>query len=415
MSEPSTTPRRGFRSALIALGVTSVALATYAASTLLPEMPNAPGMESADASAVFVIEEQPLAWPETPAAIGILGHSDVRANEQDRVVPMASLAKLVPIVMAYDQRLGDDSGGYLLTERDRAYFEQAVRVDGSRVPVPLGIRVTRSDMVRLMLLASANNYALTFRDWQFGDNDTFVAQAQSWLKASGLSSMTISEPTGLSPDSTRSSAGDVVRLGMLALAHPEIAEIAAQSSAVIPGIGEIMTTNPLINDPGVRGLKTGSVRDATGTDYRNLIIARDITAAGRTITFVAAVLAQPTSEARIAAMRQLTSSIDANVQEIAVASEGEVVGRVTIWNGRSIDLVAAANATAVLTLDESAERTVTLEPVRVGTPAGATVGQISVATPTGTILVDVLLSESVPEPDAWWRLTHPFAVWGWGE
>lgn len=413
MPEPSTTPRRKFRSALIALGVVSIALATYVAGTLLPKMPDELSTETVDASATFVIDEQPLAWPETPAAIGIMGHSDVRTNEQDRVVPMASLAKLIPVVMAYDQWQGKDSGDYLLTERDRDYYEQAVRVDGSRAPVPVGTSVTRSDMVRLMLLASANNYALTFRDWQFGDNDRFVAQAQSWLEANGLSSMTLSEPTGLSPDSTRSTAGDVVRLGLLALAHPEIAEIAAESSAVIPGIGEIVTTNPLINDPGVRGLKTGSVRDAEGTEYRNLIIARDVTVAGRTVTLVAAVLAQPTSEARIASMRQLTSSMEANVQEIAVASEGEVVGRVTIWDGRSIDLVTAAAATTVLTLDESAKRTVTLEPIPVRTPAEAVVGQISVTTPTGPVLVDVLLSEPVPEPDAWWRLTHPFAVWGW--
>jgi len=413
MTERTPPRRRRLQLGITLAGIALVSLLAYVGFTLLPAFPEARGSVLSGAEQSVAISEQALSWPAEPAALGILGTETLRTNGNDAVVPMASLAKLVPVVMALDANTFGMQSEYVLTERDRAYFDEAVRVDGSRAPVPVGESISQREMIELMLLASANNYALSYRDWMFGDNETFTAEARSWLETQGLSSTTIAEPTGLSPDESRSSARDLARLGMLALEHPEIAEVTALRTADIPGVGTIKTTNPLINDPGVRGLKTGSVRDPSGVDYRNIIIARDVTVADRTVTFVVAVLGQPTAESRITASRQLLSSIDANIQQLTVVRAGEVVGEVTAWDGRTIDLVAAGDASTVLTLDEEAVRTVTLDPIAVGTQAGATVGTVNVETPTGPVTVNVVLTEGIPEPDAWWRLTHPLAVWGW--
>lgn len=413
MSERTAQRRRRLRPAVAIAGILLVTILAYVGFTLVPAFPDARGTVLNGAEQTFAIDEQKIPWPAEPAAIGILGNPDIRTNGNESVVPMASLAKLIPVVMSLEGEPAGTAGEYLLTDRDRAYFEQAVRVDGSRAPVPVGERVSQGELIQLMLLASANNYALTYRDWMFGDNETFTSQAADWLTSHGLTSMTISEPTGLSPEETRSTARDLARLGMLALEYPQIADVVAQPRADIAGIGTIKNTNPLIADPGVRGLKTGSVRDASGVDSRNIIIARDVTVADRTVTVVTVVLGQPTAEARVEAARSLVGSIDANIQKVSVLREGEVVGRVTVWDGRTIDLVAAGDAATVLTLDEAADRSVNLEPIAVGTPAGAKVGTITVTTPTGPITADVVLTESLREPDAWWRLTHPFAVWGW--
>jgi D-alanyl-D-alanine carboxypeptidase (penicillin-binding protein 5/6) len=61
-------------------------------------------------------------------------------------------------------------------------------------------------------------------------------------------------------------------LAQLALANPVVAEIARTRTVELPGAGEVTNTNDLLSDPGVVGLKTGSL-----AAFYNLLAAKDIT------------------------------------------------------------------------------------------------------------------------------------------
>lgn len=400
---------------LIALAIVLVASGTYVVLVLSASAPQARVHVEEQASRVFEIEEAAIDWPELPAAVSTLGTETIRTNGKDALTPMGSITKLVPVLVSMEFKPYDpnDTTEYVLGQKDSDYLAEVLQDDASTGPMKVGEGVTRYEMLEQIFLPSANNYVLSYRDWIFGSDAVFLEETDKWIKKHGLSSMLVGEPTGLRPELTKSTATDLVKVAKLAMSYPVLAEIAAKKSTTINGIGTIDSANPLINDPGVRGLKTGSVREADGKDNRNIIVVRDVTVANRTVTFIGVALGQPDPEARIVAGRQLTSSFDANVQEVRVVKKGERVATVTAFNGEQIDAIASADASTVLTLDETATRTVTMQRVLMGTQAGAKVGVVQVSTPTGTITVPVELARSIPEPDAWWKLSHPIETLGW--
>ncbi len=66
---------------------------------------------------------------------------------------------------------------------------------------------------------------------------------------------------------------------------------------------------------------------------------------------------------------------------------------VILWNG--------AASTVTTDLDLGAARTV-----------DAAVGEVRVTGPLDAATVGVHLTADIPDPDAWWRLTHPLQLWG---
>lgn len=414
-TETPTKRTRAWLAGGIASAIVLVAVGAYVALTLLAPAPNARLNAEPSAENTFAIEEAPIAWPEKPAAISTLGNETIRTNGKDALTSMGSITKLIPVLVSLEYKPYDpaDTAEYVLGPKDSAYLREVLLDDASTGPIAEGEGVTRYEMLQQIFLPSANNYVLAYRDWIFGDNETFVAETKKWFAKHDINSLIVEEPTGLRATQTKGTAEDLVKVAKIALSYPVIAEIAAQKEATIDGIGTIESANPLIDDPGVRGLKTGTIRDENGVENRNIIVVRDVTVADRTVTFIGVALGQPNVQARIDAGRALASSIDANIQEITVVTEGENVGTVTAWNGERIPLIATASASTVLTLDEQATRALELSPIAAGTKSGTEVGVLKITTPTGIKSVAVRIGESIPEPDAWWRLSHPFEVLGW--
>ena len=387
----------------------------YTVSTLTAAIPAASTNSAQSAAATVTIEEVELPWPAEPSSIAVWTDakttqgSGLRSNGNSAETVMASLAKLITIVVSLDAHPYDpnDEATYTLGAKDVGYYRQVLAQDGSTAPVVEGVKLTRYQMMQLMMLPSANNYALSYVDWIFGSMETFRKEAQAYFDKHKLESIRLNEPSGLDLNNV-ATASDLSQIGQLALAYPVLAEIMAQQTAEIPGIGTIKNSNFFLGESGVRGMKTG-----TTSAGRNLMLARDVTVGDRTVTFVITTLGQPSAEARIAVNEALIAGVAGDVQEVTVATDGEVVGDATLWNGAEVQLLVKGSASTVLTLDEAAKRKAVFGEVRAGMNAGDKVGLLNIATPTGKISLPVVLAESIPEPDGWWRLTHPFAVWGW--
>lgn len=394
-------------SALVAIMlITLLTLLGFVVAAPLPALAVTP---SAGYETSFSVAPVETPWPEQPAAIAVWGVDAIESNTGATQAPMASLAKLVCALVSLDFKPLSETEGetYVLGARDSDYIAQVLKEDGSTEPVTEGTALTRTQMLELMLLPSANNYALSYVDWIFGSNENYVAAARDYLAKHKLTEITVVEPTGLSFDNV-GSARDLAKIGSLALDQPLLAEIMAEKTAEIPGVGTIKSSNPLQNDPGVRGMKTG-----TTSAGRNIILAQDFTVADRTLTAIVVTLGQPSAEGRITATRALAANVIANTQQLAVATKDEAIASVTSWNGDEIPLLTTKGATTVLTLDERAQRTLKLSPVTAGLEAGTKVGTVVIVTPTGTQRVAVVLGEGIPKPDLWWRLGHPFDVLGW--
>jgi D-alanyl-D-alanine carboxypeptidase (penicillin-binding protein 5/6) len=96
------------------------------------------------------------------------------------------------------------------------------------------------------------------------------------------------DPSGLDP-STISTAADQVRLGLAAMQVAPLAEITAESAALLPVAGVVRNTNALLGQDGIVGLKTGSTQAAGGC----LLVAARQEVNGRGILIVAATFGQP--------------------------------------------------------------------------------------------------------------------------
>lgn len=401
--------RRMFRRRRItvAIGLIVVLLGGYSLAVGLAPLPElqprftaeAESIVEADATEVrAAVDAQSL-----PTALGWQDDEQVWANDEGQY-RIASLTKLITALVGLEAKPveeGTDGAEYTLTEADAALVDEVLAQDGTFAPVPVGTTLTTRQMLELILLPSANNYAISYAHWVFGDNEGFLAAAGAWLDKHDLSSVRVVEPTGLS-DENVANATDVLRIARLALENPLIASIVAQPSAEIPGIGTVHTTNPLLGEPGVIGLKTGTTFPA---GY-SLAAAEREAITGRERVAIAVTLERDSDESRADDTRSALKALATGGQEVPLVAEGAAVGRVTTWTGDTVRLVTSEGSETVLLPGESASTTTALDEVA-ASPKGTAAGTVSVTSPDGTSNIRVVTDRAILEPDFWWRFTHP--------
>lgn len=408
--EHRTRRRRGLITAVAAavtlVGVYSGAVGLGPLPELRPTLAVPAEQElSADATAVAAIFD----GQEAPSAVGFLD-GELSWTSDDETYEIASLTKLVTALVGLEEQpvvAGETGPTYTVTEADDEIRDRVLQDNGVVEDAPAGLELTARQMLELILMPSANNYAISYAEWVFGSEAAFVEAAAAWAEREGLETLRIVDPTGLSERNVASTA-DLVQVGRLALEHPVVSEIVAQSWVNIPGVGPIENSNPILGDEGVVGVKTGT----TTTAGFNLVAARQATVDGRPITAVSVALGRATDDARAADSRAILDEALSTTQQTELLAPGAVVGGVVVWDGTAVPLVSAAGATATLVPGETATLTTELGALSTDV-AGAVVGGITVTTPTGTEQVRVVTDAAVEEPDFWWRFTHPSIVFGW--
>ena len=380
------------------------------ALTPLPELHGSLAVEAEvqidadEAPAQGAVDAQAL-----PTAVGWADDEQVWAND-DSPRRIASITKLVTVLVGLEAKPvepGTDGPVYTVSEADAALVDEVLAQDGTFAPAPVGLELTTRQLLDLILVPSANNYAIAYSRWVFGSDEAFLAAANDWLSRNGLESVRIFEASGLSDDNV-ATAADVLRLSRLALANPLVAEIVSQSRIEIPELGEITTTNRLLGEPGVIGVKTGT----TFPSGYSLAAAQRETLTGRELVAIAVTLDRDDGEARAADTRAALAAMAASGQTVQLVEEGEPIGSVTTWTGAEIGLIAKTGAETVLVPGEAARRTAELAAIPTG-GAGRQAGTVRIAAPGGDQEVPVVTAAAILEPDLWWRLTHPGIVLGW--
>lgn len=349
------------------------------------------------------------AWPAGgSAAVAVQGIGAPLASTTD-ATPMASITKLVTALLVLEElplQVGEQGPDYTFTFRDRAEYYDYLADGQSALNVPVGGTLSEYQMLQAMLIGSANNYADRLAASLWPNDTVFAAAAQRYLSRHGLTGITVVDPSGFDPGNT-ADPGSLVPLAERALANPVIAEIVATPSVKLPGAGTVENTNALLADPGVVGLKTGTL------DRYTLLAAKDATIGDTTVRLYAAVLGQPNAKTRFAATRDLFAQLESEVQLIPAVTAGTTAGRVTTAWGESVDVVAAADAAVVLWNGATPAATITLD-LAGGAEKGDVVGSLTVTGPLDTETVDLKLADDVEGPSPWWRLTHPVELFGLG-
>ena len=400
------------RRAAVALVVVAVlAVGTYLPLTLL--RPLAPAAASASTWEAPPQPDAALSFPAYGAtAVEALGFDDSLTTSGDsQPRPIASISKVVTALVVLDAKplAGGDGPSVTLSAADAALYDTYRAVDGKVVPMSAGTVLTERELLEVTLIESANNYATTLARWAFGSDEAFVAAASAWLAGHGLGQTTIVEPTGLSPRNT-STATDLVALGALALVDPDVAAIVGTDETTVPGVGVIDNSNELLGLDGVKGIKTGTLDEAGAC----LLFAADQTVAGRTVTVVGVVLGGVDHDALDADVQRLLESVTGQFRTVQLATRDDVWARYDLPWGASAQAVAAEDAEVLVWGDAAVTSSVETDEVGPA-EAGSEVGTVRFDVEGDEVEVPLVLDAAIPEPGAWWRLTHPREVLGRGD
>jgi len=392
---------------LAPLGTLLAFVVAYSVTMLLWPLDAVPPTVQAVELQTVPSEVAEIAWPAAGSAgVGIAGVSS-SASTAD-AASIASVTKVVSSLMVLDRlplQLGEQGPEYVFTYSDSIDYWDYRRADQSALDVPVDGVLTEYQLLQGTLLGSANNYIDRLVREIWGPDAQFARAAEVWLAERGLSGITIVTPSGFDERNIATPEA-LLRLGERAMQNPVFAEIVGSAGAEIPGAGWVENTNGMLADPGVVGIKTGTLVGWS------LLTAKDITVGDTTIHLYASVLNQESNDERLAVARSLFSQIETALEALAPAvSAGTVVGEVsTVW-GSAVDVVSDEDATVVLWNGATSTAAVTfaLDDER---EAGDGIGTLTVNGPVDAVTVDVSLAEEISGPSPWWRLTHPLELLG---
>jgi D-alanyl-D-alanine carboxypeptidase (penicillin-binding protein 5/6) len=259
-------------------------------------------------------------------------------------------------------------------------------------------------MLQGMLIGSANNYAHRLATTIWPTDAVFAQAANEWLAQHGVPGITIADPSGIDADNT-ASADALIALADRALENPVIAEIVRTPSVELPGAGLVKNSNPLLADPGVIGLKTGTL------DEYNLLAAKEVVVGDTNVRMYASALGQPDRDTRDAATRALFAQLEQELQLRPSVTAGTVVGQVQTEWGEPVPIVVADDADVVLWNGAAASVSSTFE-LGDHRDDGDVVGSLEAVGPLDAESVELVLDGDVDEPSPWWRLTHPLQLFG---
>ncbi len=345
---------------------------------------------------------QPLTLPiYGQVAAGAVGYGQLAKAGENKPQPMASIAKVVTALTVLDKKpLAKNSQGPTLTldATDVELYNDYYSNGGSVVKVVDGEQITQYQALQALLLPSSNNMADSLARWSFGSVEEFIKAANGYLVENGLKQTTMADASGFSDD-TVSTAEDLVALGELAVKNPVVAEIAAQSSAVIPVAGEISNVNVLLGSDGIDGIKTGNTDEAGGC-FLTTVLHKD--ASGAKVRLIVAVMGAGTLEQAMQDARDVLAGV---VQDFATVTlkAGTEVGYYDVpWAGR-VTAVTKSDITLLRWRGTIARASINLQQIPANTKAGSVVGTARLTAGPNSAQQPVVLKNAVQSASNRWR------------
>lgn len=410
--------RRRVTSLVVAL-VVFAAIGTYVPMTLLA--PAGAASLSTSAHVVTPPAATALTLPRgTEAAASIVGGADFEkltgskellpTSGANNPLPIASISKLITTLVILDAKpLATGQAGPTITfsKDDSKLYDKYYLLQASIAKMNSGSSMSEHDALKVMLVASACNYAEAVSTWAYGSQARFLTATKAWLKKNGLGGTTMVEPTGIDERNV-STPTDLIALGKIALANPVIAGIVAMPTITVSGVGSLANTNELLGTDGVTGIKTGTLADSSACLLFSAVVTVETLAP---ITVIGVVLGSGNHEMINDDVRNFITSISASFHTVTLATRGDSYGQyVTAWKSHA-DIVADDDASVLTWSNTKVTSKVTTTSVTAAA-SGTKVGSVTFTAGKSTISVPLVLKGAIVAPDAWWRLTHPVELLG---
>jgi D-alanyl-D-alanine carboxypeptidase (penicillin-binding protein 5/6) len=363
MPEPTTSGARPLASALVAvrLWLLAAVVACTAALGAIAAQPAAAAAPTVTAPSAAVIE----------ASTGTVVYAKA-GNVQHG---MASTTKLMTALVALDT----EPLSTVMTAID--YVAGAAE---TKINLVAGEKMTLADLVRSMMLPSANDAAATVAVRTGGTKAKFVAMMNAKAKELGLTRTHFTNPVGLDATTHRTTAIELAKIGVAAHNNPFIRATVKRKRITLAS-GD--TPRTLINRNTVLGdaLPGGGVIDGMKTGHTTAAGYSLVGSATRGgVTVVSTVLAEPSEDARDADTLRLLRWASQLFVKKTLVKDRQRVTTVPVLHGKLPAVTAVATGALVKVVARGAKVTLTpssmspgLEaPVAAGTKVG--VAKVSV-------------------------------------
>lgn len=239
-------------SGLLALSLVFASLTTSHATT----SPNATiPVPSRSVSTPTVLKSSQSTLAVSALEIDLTTGREIYAKDIYRALPMASLTKLMTAYIVLKEHALTD-----VVTIDSSV--QALDGTGSQtLGLVVGDKITVRQGLDALLVYSANDMAVSFAAWDAGSEPAFVAKMNQAAQMLGMKETHFANASGLDGVNHVSSARDLATIAQIMLQSSTVREVVQQRSASFTTqLGKtykFATTNQLLANPSVKGMKTG--------------------------------------------------------------------------------------------------------------------------------------------------------------
>ena len=214
----------------------------------------------------------------------------------DRVMPIASISKLMSAMVVLDARLD-------MNERITITADEIDRLKGTGSRLAVGTTLTRGELLHLSLMSSENRATHALGRTYPGGMSAFVAAMNAKAQSLGMYSSRFYEPTGLNFQNV-STANDLNRMVAAASKYPLINKNSTSNYGSVwtaNGRQNYKNSNALVREGrwNIELQKTGYIREAG----RSMVVKANVQ--NQPITIV--LLNSPTSTTRVNDARKIES------------------------------------------------------------------------------------------------------------
>ncbi|MDO9590412.1 MAG: D-alanyl-D-alanine carboxypeptidase, partial [Microcella sp.] len=144
-----------------------------------------------------VLAIESISTPTADVTLPVYGGSAIGDADSDHLFagtnvdtprPIASITKVVTTLVVLDEypiAEGTDGATITLSAADSRLVASYAAINGVTAPAPAGRTITQREVIELMMVHSANNYAETLAVWAFGSVDAYLVAARAWLDERG--------------------------------------------------------------------------------------------------------------------------------------------------------------------------------------------------------------------------------------
>lgn len=344
-----------------------------------------------------------LAWPLAgQSAIGAGGFGLLATSGQQTAVPMASVTKIITALVVLQKHplgLNEPGPNLVLGPTDVSYYQDYLNQGGSVVKVVEGEQISEREALEAMLIPSANNMAESLAVWAYGSMDKFISVANARAIQLGAKNTTLADASGFLPSSV-STANDLVKIGLVAVKNPLLAQIVSEKQATVAVHGLVLSTNWLLGTDGIDGIKTGHTTEAGGC----YLFSSTHIVAGQNIKLVGAVLGADSLAAAVKAAPPLLNSAAANFENVNIAKKGQTLVRYTSPWGAQSSAVAANDANILVWRGTKLSRSINLTPLHSPATKDQVVGSLNFSGGSQTKNINLMLSQKIESPTWHWRI-----------